>query len=102
MTSQTTGDQALLLHYLTVKDRWEALVMVCAHGHGTALERLQRDQAEAALDGMKATAGEGQPGDPLCCQRYSRLHHPAFALAGDAEPGQAQSNCYAPSPVTDR
>src|ERR1700733_414087 len=39
-------------------------------------------RAEARVDALKGAAGDGGPDDPLCCQRYGRLHHPVFSVTG--------------------
>jgi hypothetical protein len=89
MSGMTAEDRDLLARYREVKDRWERLTAEHATEvmNGTAWEitskfREQRDEAEREYDALKAEAGEGQPGDPLCCQRYGRLHLPEFAVRG--------------------
>jgi hypothetical protein len=75
-------DRALYAEYVTVKERWEALNVICAHRQGTAAQRSEREQAEARHDQLKAFAGDPVPGDPPCCQRYGRLHVTEVALQG--------------------
>jgi hypothetical protein len=75
-----------IAEYLAAKDRTERLVE--KYGalirEGSLTPRLWRliDQAWAEIDRLKEAAGEGGPDDPLCCQRYSRLHHPVFSVTG--------------------
>jgi hypothetical protein len=80
----TTGqDDLLMQRYLFVKELWESAV---AEHHAAQAKadqlRAWRDVAEAEHDAMKDAAGEPGPDAPLCCQRYSPLHHPGFALPG--------------------
>src|ERR1700723_2199201 len=74
-TRITARRNAQLAEYLAVKYEWERLVRQYAVAPGEPAElREQCHQAEARMDALKAAAGEGGPDDPLCCQRYSKLH----------------------------
>ena len=70
--ARTAADDLLMERYLFVKEVREALVAE----HHEAKTRL------AALRRLLDAAGEGAEDGPLCCQRYSRLHHPAFSVRG--------------------
>ena len=50
-------------------------------GHLSLVTKVVR-LAEARVDAMKKAAGAGGPDEPLCCQRYPRLHHTVFSVAG--------------------
>lgn len=86
MTSITEADRGLLARYLTAKDEqarlWDKFQAARHAGGPVAALRRQYDEAEAELAAMRATPGEPDQHDPMCCQRYSRLHHPAHSLAG--------------------
>jgi hypothetical protein len=76
-------DLADLAGYLTVKHAYEAEVgrhHPC-HRHGDpwpeSVTRLL-----ARTDALKEAGGPAEPGDPVCCQRYGRLHEPAFSVGG--------------------
>lgn len=82
MPELAAEDRELMARYLGIKAAYEDIVAKAGPSHvpGTPWPRPV-GRLEAALDAMKEAAGDGQRGDPLCCQRYSRLHHPAFALS---------------------
>jgi hypothetical protein len=86
MTSITEADRGLLARYLTAKDEqarlWDKFQAARHAGGPVAALRRQYDEAGAELAAMRATLGEPDQHDPMCCQRYSRLHHPAHSLAG--------------------
>jgi hypothetical protein len=65
--------------YLGIKNAYERLVEVWALNR-TEHNRARHQQAEACWLALKEAAGEGGPGDPACCQRYGKLHHPAFSV----------------------
>jgi hypothetical protein len=69
--------------YLAACDEWERLVAEwgTTGKPGDAMPEAVK-LAGARVDALKAVAGEGGPGDPLCCRRYGRLHRPAFSVAG--------------------
>jgi hypothetical protein len=69
-----------MAEYLAAKGEWERLVIECSRP-GAAPE-LRGHLAEARFDALKAAGGEGGPDDPLCCQRYGRLHSPTFSVTG--------------------
>jgi hypothetical protein len=70
--------------YLAVKTRYEGLVAEwgTTMTPGVTQPTPAMRAGEAALDAMKDFAGWGGPHDPLCCQRYSFLHHPAVSVRG--------------------
>jgi hypothetical protein len=72
-----------MAEYLAARDEWERLVAEWATTGkpGDAMPGAVK-LAEARVDALKAAAGEGGPGDPLCCQRYGRLHRPTFSVPG--------------------
>lgn len=79
----TTADLELLARYRAAKGEWERLVREHGMTHVPGQPwPLAVKEAEAQALAMKEAAGDGQPGDPLCCQRYTRLHLPEFALSG--------------------
>jgi hypothetical protein len=79
----TTVDAVVLARYQAAKAAYERLVswLGPAHVPGQPWPPAVTD-AQAEIDAMKESAGEAQPGDPPCCQRYGRLHLPEFALSG--------------------
>lgn len=79
--SITTQELDLLLRYLAAAETWERLVSACAGNPQSEALMAERDRAEAKYDAMKAEAGEGTADDPLCCQRYGRLHRPCFSVS---------------------
>jgi hypothetical protein len=86
LETEVVSLDAQMTEYLAARDRVERLVEkygadICA-GTLSAGMRMSMDQARAEVDAMKEAAGEGGPGDPLCCQRYTRLHRPAFSVRG--------------------
>lgn len=78
----STEDRALMARYLDIKDAYESIIEKAGPSHvpGTPWPRSVT-RLEAELDAMKEAAGQGVPGDSLCCQRYGKLHHPVFALS---------------------
>lgn len=80
--SITTQELGLLLRYLAAAETWERLVSMCAGNPQDEGLRAERDRAEEKYDALKAEGGGAQPGDPVCCQRYGRLHRPCFSLSG--------------------
>jgi hypothetical protein len=79
----TTVDAQVMFRYRAAKAAYDRLVEWLGPEHvpGTPWPPAVTD-AQARVDAMKAEAGEGQPGDPLCCQRYGRLHLPEFSVSG--------------------
>lgn len=73
----------LMDEYLAVKERYERAV----EDYQGAMDEMTRtrgarDKAFAALSDLKAREGEPTHDDPLCCQRYGRIHHRTFAVPG--------------------
>ena len=82
--TRALNHQAALTAYLAAKESCERLVNAWASSAQPG-DQVPDEVKEAKyrLDAMKAAAaGEAGPGEPLCCQRYSRLHHPAFSVPG--------------------
>jgi hypothetical protein len=79
----TTVDAQVIGRYRAAKAAYERLVewLLPEHVPGTPWPPAVTD-ALAAADAMKAEYGGPQPGDPLCCQRYGRLHLPEFSVSG--------------------
>jgi hypothetical protein len=77
----SAGDAELLARYLEAKGEYHKLVAEWSHTPGDRVPEAVK-AAEARWLGMKDEAGEAGPGDPLCCQRYGKLHAPSFSVAG--------------------
>jgi hypothetical protein len=78
------GEEMNLSAYLAAKAASERLTaewVSSGYKPGDPAPQYVRD-AEARVGAMKRAAGEGGPDEPLCCQRYGRLHEPAFSVAG--------------------
>src|ERR1700722_6666146 len=71
-----------MAEYLAAKGEWERLIRECSRPGAAPELRGQLAAAEARFDALKAAGGEGGPDDPLCCQRYGRLHSPTFSVTG--------------------
>lgn len=76
-------DAELMGEYLAAKEHYERV----AAGYQDAISmvaamRRARDEAFTALTDLKAKQGEATRDDPLCCQRYTRLHDRALAVPG--------------------
>jgi hypothetical protein len=74
---------AQLAEYVAAADEWGRLVAKWAMtgNPGDAVPEGVK-LAEARVGALKAAAGEGGLRDPLCCQRYTRLHRPEFSVGG--------------------
>jgi hypothetical protein len=81
--SATPEDLALLGEYVAAREEYERLISKFGPAHTPGQDwPAVVYQAGDRVDALKDAAGEPQPGDPLCCQRYGRLHLPEFALQG--------------------
>lgn len=72
---------AHLAAYLEAKHAYEAMVEKYGRDHvpGTPWPRPVA-RTEAEVDRLKAEGGYEGTAGPLCCQRYGRLHEPAFSV----------------------
>jgi hypothetical protein len=82
-TRGTSVDAQVMFRYRAAKDAYDRLVVGLGPKHvpGRPWPPAVYDAA-ACVRAMKDEAGEGLPGDPLCCQRYGRLHLPEFSVSG--------------------
>jgi hypothetical protein len=78
----TRDDLALMKRYSELRKWWDELVDRCSASPGNLALKRMRDHAGDRIDDLKASLGEPDQSDPLCCRRYSRLHMPAFAVSG--------------------
>lgn len=76
-------DARLMAEFLALKDAYDRVVAGYQDSISmVAAMRRARDRAFAALTDLKAGQGEPTRDDPLCCQRYTRLHDRALAVPG--------------------
>jgi hypothetical protein len=70
---------ALMAEYRLARRLWEDLT---AELPATGAGRQNALAAQAVVDILKARLGEPGADDPLCCQRYGRVHDLSFAVQG--------------------
>jgi hypothetical protein len=75
------ADPILLERYAAAKREWDALTIEAGHDPENAELRAKRDRAGKWHNAWAESLGEPGHGDPLCCQRYGRVHLPEFAVS---------------------
>lgn len=77
----TEDEMTDLRAYIEARRTLEDLISQWEHQPGAPVPDAIRS-AEDRVDALKAGYGEATPQEPLCCQRYMRLHHPVFSVSG--------------------
>lgn len=75
-------DLPTLAEYLSAKHAWEDEVLKLDYFKLTQQQRDEFETSSDRINAMKTAYGEPNANDPLCCQRYGRLHEPAFSVTG--------------------
>lgn len=77
------ADADLMAEYMRLSERYHQAVRGIEQVLGTlAAARTERDKAYAEMFDFKQQLGDPTADDPLCCQRYGRIHDRALSVPG--------------------
>ena len=77
------ADSAVMAEYARLSEAYRQAVAGIEQVLGTlASARAVRDKAYAEMFDFKQQLGDATPDDPLCCQRYGRIHQRELSVPG--------------------
>lgn len=79
----STGADGIMAEYERLSEAYREAVRGIEQALGTwQAARVVRDKAYAEMFDFKQQLGDPTADDPLCCQRYGRIHDRALSVPG--------------------